>query len=195
MYAQGSDKLDKKEVRIGFIQLTDCASIVISSVLGIDRKYGVTIILGKEASWASIRNKMVAGENDMTHMLLGQTYGVHLDAGGAKKDMALLMTLIQNGQAITLRKKLAEKCAVNRPFLAKLMATEKRSADLPFLSAQTFPTATHAMWLCSGLAANGVNPVKDAKSLPCRHHKWSPTCGWEICAAFALARLETTAPS
>ena len=50
MYAQGSDKLDKKEVRIGFIQLTDCASIVISSVLGIDRKYGVTIALRKEAS-------------------------------------------------------------------------------------------------------------------------------------------------
>ena len=50
MYAQGSDKLDKKEVRIGFIQPTDCASIVISSVLGIDRKYGVTIALRKEAS-------------------------------------------------------------------------------------------------------------------------------------------------
>ena len=163
MYAQGSDALEKKEVRIGFILLTDCASIVIASVLGIDKKYGVTIVSRKEASWASIRNKMVTGENDMTHMLLGQTYGVHLDAGGAKKDMAVLMTLNHNGHAITLSKKLAEKGEVDSPPCIKLMATEKRPADLPFTFAQTFPTGTHARCLYYGPAANGVNPVKDAK--------------------------------
>ena len=162
-YAQGSDAPEKKEVKIGFIPLTDCASIVMASVLGIDKKYGVTIVPSKEASWASIRDKVMTGENDLTHMLLGQAYGVHMGAGGAKKDMAVLMTLNHNGQAITLSKKLADKGAIDGPSLAKLMATEKRPADQPFTFAQTFPTGTHAMWLYYWLAANGINPIKDAK--------------------------------
>ena len=158
-YAQGSDAPEKKEVKIGFIPLTDCASIVMASVLGIDKKYGVTIVPSKEASWASIRDKVMTGENDFTHMLLGQAYGVHMGAGGAKKDMAVLMTLNHNGQAITLSKKLAEKGAIDGPSLAKLMATDKRE----YTFAQTFPTGTHAMWLYYWLAANGINPIKDAK--------------------------------
>ena len=44
VYANGSDAPEKKEVKIGFIPLTDCASIVMASVLGIDKKYGVTIV-------------------------------------------------------------------------------------------------------------------------------------------------------
>jgi nitrate/nitrite transport system substrate-binding protein len=38
VYAQGSDAPEKKEVKIGFIPLTDCASVVMASVLGIDQK-------------------------------------------------------------------------------------------------------------------------------------------------------------
>ena len=44
VWAQGSDKHEKEEVKIGFIPLTDCASVVMASVLGIDRKYGVKIV-------------------------------------------------------------------------------------------------------------------------------------------------------
>ena len=39
-WAAGSDAPEKKEVRIGFIPLTDCASVVMASVLGFDKKYG-----------------------------------------------------------------------------------------------------------------------------------------------------------
>ena len=159
VYAQGSDKPEKEEVKIGFIPLTDCASIVMASVLGIDKKYGVKIVPSKESSWASVRDKVVNGENDFTHMLLGQAYGVHLGVGGAKKDMAVLMTLNHNGQAITLSKKLADKGAVDGASLAKLMSTDKRE----YTFAQTFPTGTHAMWLYYWMAAHGINPIKDAK--------------------------------
>ncbi|MEQ1536459.1 MAG: CmpA/NrtA family ABC transporter substrate-binding protein [Burkholderiaceae bacterium] len=158
-YAAGSDAPEKTEVKIGFIPLTDCASIVMASVLGIDKKYGVKIIPTKESSWASVRDKLTSGENDFTHMLMGQAYGVHLGIGGAKKDMAVLMTLNQNGQAITLSKKLADKGAVDGASLAKLMASEKRE----YTFAQTFPTGTHAMWLYYWMAAHGINPMKDAK--------------------------------
>ena len=53
-WAAGSDAPEKKEVKIGFIPLTDCASVVMASVLGFDQKYGVKIIPSKEASWAGV---------------------------------------------------------------------------------------------------------------------------------------------
>ncbi len=163
VYAQGSDKPEKEEVKIGFIPLTDCASVVMASVLGIDKKYGVKIIPTKEASWAGVRDKLVTGELDFAHVLYGLIYGVHIGVGGAKKDMAVLMTLNNNGQAITLSKKLADKGAVDGSGLAKLMAGEKRPTGQEYTFAQTFPTGTHAMWLYYWMAAHGINPIKDAK--------------------------------
>ena len=159
VHAQGSDAPEKKEVKIGFIALTDCASVVMASVMGFDKKHGVTIIPTKEASWAGVRDKLVNGELDFAHVLYGLVYGVHLGLAGPKKDMAVLMNLNHNGQAITLSKKLADKGAVNGAGLARLMAAEKRE----YTFAQTFPTGTHAMWLYYWLAANGIDPMKDAK--------------------------------
>ena len=159
VWAAGSDKPEKEEVKVGFIPLTDCASVVMASVLGFDKKYGIKIVPSKESSWASVRDKLVNGEIDAAHVLYGLIYGVHLGAGGAKKDMAVLMTLNNNGQAITLSKKLADKGAIDGPGLAKLMASDKRE----YTFAQTFPTGTHAMWLYYWLANYGINPLKDAK--------------------------------
>lgn len=159
VYAQGSDKPEKEEVKIGFIPLTDCASVVMASVLGFDKKYGVKIIPNKEASWAGVRDKLVSGELDMAHVLYGLIYGVHMGTAGPKKDMAVLMSINNNGQAITLSKTLADKGAVDGPSLAKFMAANKR--DYTF--AGTFPTGTHAMWIHYWLAASGINPISDAK--------------------------------
>ncbi|MFM9434923.1 nitrate/nitrite transport system substrate-binding protein [Janthinobacterium sp. CG_23.3] len=158
-WAAGSDKPEKEEVKVGFIPLTDCASVVMASVLGFDKKYGIKIVLSKEASWPGVRDKLVNGELDAAHVLYGLLYGVHLGAGGPKKDMAVLMNLNHNGQAITLSKKVADKGGVDGASLAKLMRTDKR--DYTF--AQTFPTGTHAMWLYYWLASYGIDPMKDAK--------------------------------
>jgi nitrate/nitrite transport system substrate-binding protein len=158
-WAAGSDKPEKEEVKVGFIPLTDCASVVMASVLGFDKKYGIKITPTKEASWAGVRDKLVNGELDAAHVLYGLIYGVHLGVAGPKKDMAMLMTLNNNGQAITLSKKLADKGAIDGPSLAKLMKSDKRE----YTFAQTFPTGTHAMWLYYWLAAHDIDPMKDAK--------------------------------
>ena len=163
VHAQGSDKPEKEEVRIGFIPLTDCASVVMASVLGIDKKYGVKIIPTKEASWAGVRDKLVSGELDMAHALWGLVYGVHVGISGPKKDLAILMNLNHNGQAITLSKKLADKGVEDGAGLAKLMASDKRAPGQEYTFAQTFPTGTHALWLYYWMAAHGINPMKDAK--------------------------------
>ncbi|MBK6998811.1 MAG: ABC transporter substrate-binding protein [Rhodoferax sp.] len=161
VYAAGSDAPEKPEVKIGFIPLTDCASVVMASVLGLDKKYGVKIVPSKEASWAGVRDKLVNGELDFAHVLYGLVYGVHLGVSGPKKDMAVLMTLNNNGQGLTLSKKLADKGAGNLEGLVALMKKEPRE----YTFAQTFPTGTHAMWLYYWLASAGINPMKDVKSI------------------------------
>ena len=161
VWAAGSDAPEKTEVKIGFIPLTDCASVVMANVLGFDKKYGVTIVPTKEASWAGVRDKLVNGDLDMAHVLYGLVYGVHLGVGGPKKDMAVLMGLNHNGQAITLSKALADKGAIDGPSLAKYMATNKRE----YTFAHTFPTGTHAMWIYYWLATYGIHPFRDVKTI------------------------------
>jgi nitrate/nitrite transport system substrate-binding protein len=161
VWAAGSDAPEKTEVKVGFIPLTDCASVVMASVKGFDRKYGITITPSKEASWASVRDKLVNGELDASHVLYGLIYGVQMGIGGPKKDMAVLMNLNHNGQAFCLSRKLHEKGVTDAAGLAALIRKEKGE----YTFAQTFPTGTHAMWLYYWLAAHGVNPFTEVKTI------------------------------
>src|SRR5881392_2631643 len=124
-WAAGSDAPEKKEVKIGFIPLTDCSSVVMASVMEFDKKYGIKITPSKEASWAAVRDKLVNGEIDASHVLYGLIYGVQNGIGGPKKDMAVLMNLNHNGQAITLSRKLYDKGVKDGNTLAALIAKEK----------------------------------------------------------------------
>jgi nitrate/nitrite transport system substrate-binding protein len=160
-WAAGSDAPEKKEVKIGFIPLTDCASVVVASELGFDKKYGIKITPTKEASWAAVRDKLVNGELDAAHVLYGLIYGVQMGTGGPKKDMAILMNLNHNGQAITLSNKLKEKGVTDGASLKKLVDKEKRE----YTFAHTFPTGTHAMWIYYWLGAHGINPFTDVKTI------------------------------
>ncbi|MHB8453907.1 MAG: CmpA/NrtA family ABC transporter substrate-binding protein [Acidiferrobacterales bacterium] len=160
-WAAGSDAPEKPEVRIGFIPLTDCASVAIASELGFDKKYGIKITPSKEASWAAVRDKLIDGELDASHVLYGLIYGVQLGIGGPKKDMAVLMGLNNNGQAITLSDQLRDKGATDGPKLKALIAKDART----YTFAQTFPTGTHAMWLYYWLATYGINPFTDVKTI------------------------------
>jgi len=160
-WAAGSDAPEKKEVKIGFIPLTDCSSVVMASVMEFDKKYGIKIVPSKEASWAAVRDKLVNGELDASHVLYGLIYGVQMGLGGPKKDMAILMNLNHNGQAFTLSRKLYDKGVKDGNTLAALIAKEKSE----YTFAQTFPTGTHAMWIYYWLAAHGIHPFNDVKTI------------------------------
>lgn len=160
-WAAGSDAPEKTDLTVGFIPLTDCASVVMAATLGLDKKYGIKITPSKEASWAAVRDKLTTGELDAAHVLYGLVYGVHLGIGGVKKDMAVLMNINHNGQAITLANQLKDKGVTDGASLAKLVKAEPRE----YTFAQTFPTGTHAMWLYYWLAANGINPFTDVKNI------------------------------
>src|SRR5216684_2683371 len=160
-WAAGSDAPEKTEVKIGFIPLTDCSSVVMASVMEFDRKYGIKIIPSKEASWAAVRDKLVNGELDASHVLYGLIYGVQMGLGGPKKDMAVLMNLNHNGQAFTLSRKLYDRGVTDGNTLGALIAKEKGE----YTFAQTFPTGTHAMWIYYWLAAHGIHPFNDVKTI------------------------------
>src|SRR3989442_11992721 len=160
-WAAGSDAPEKKEVKVGFIPLTDCASVVMAAVNEFDKKYGIKIIPSKEASWAAVRDKLVNGELDAAHVLYGLIYGVQMGLGGPKKDVNILMNLNHNGQAFRLSRKLYDKGVTDGPSLKKLMNREKGEYSF----AQTFPTGTHAMWIYYWLAAHGIHPIEDVKTI------------------------------
>ena len=158
----GSDMPELKEVRVGFMPLTDCASLVVASLMKFDEKYGIKIILSKEASWAAIRDKVVNGELHAAHILYGLVYGVHLGIGGPKKDMAVLMTINNNGQGILLANHLKDSGVTDGATLATLI---KARGGKAYTFAHTFPTGTHAMWLYYWLASYGINPLTEVNTI------------------------------
>ncbi|HEX4501123.1 MAG TPA: CmpA/NrtA family ABC transporter substrate-binding protein [Scandinavium sp.] len=162
VWAAGSDAPEKKEIRVGFIPLTDCSSVVMAAVKKFDEKYGIKIVLSKESSWASVRDKLVSGELDAAHVLYGLVYGLQLGVSGPQHDMAMLMSLNNNGQAITLSNQLKQAGVIDGTSLKKVVGASEKGT---YTFAQTFPTGTHAMWLYYWLANAGIHPFNDVRNV------------------------------
>ncbi len=161
-WVNGSDAPEKSSLDLGFMALTDCASLVVAATQGFAQPYGLTLNLKRQASWASLRDKLVSGELDAAHSLYGLIYAVHLGIGGvAPSPMAVLMGLNQNGQGINLSHGLQQQGVIT-PEALKRHVHQSRT-KLTF--AQTFPTGTHAMWLYYWLASQGIHPLQDVNSV------------------------------
>ncbi|MFM0502809.1 CmpA/NrtA family ABC transporter substrate-binding protein [Paraburkholderia caffeinilytica] len=152
--------LEKTHLRLGFVALSDVAPLVAAKLLEFGHAHGLTLELCRQPSWAAVRDKLLSGDLDAAHVLYGLVYGVQLGLGGPQADMALLMVLNRNGQAITLSNRLADALAAHGT-LPKALATLGRKP----MFAQTFPTGTHAMWLYYWLASQGVHPLRDIESV------------------------------
>lgn len=151
--------IEQEEVRVGYLALTDCAPIIVAAALGFDRLYGIRIVPSREPSWAAVRDKLLGGALDAAQLLYGLVYGVELGIAGPRWPMAVLMTLNQNGQAITLGNTLRGLGVHSGATLASYLS---RSGELPHF-AHTFPTGTHALWLYYWLAAHGIDPLHDMR--------------------------------
>lgn len=161
-WVNGSDAPEKSAINLGFMALTDCASVVVAATQGFAQPYGLTLNLKRQSSWAGLRDKLVSGELDAAHSLYGLIYAVHLGIGGTHPcDMAVLMGLNQNGQSINLSREL-QALKVTSPEALDRHVHQSR-ARLTF--AQTFPTGTHAMWLYYWLASQGIHPLQDVDSV------------------------------
>lgn len=148
---------------VGFMPLLDAAPLHVAVRLGLDRRHGLQLRLHRQTSWAGLRDRLLSGELDAAHAMEALVLAVQTGIGGPRADLAILLGLNRNGQAITLSPPLAHALAAGRT-LAEALRTLPRRA----VFAQTFPTGTHALWLYDWLAAQGVDPMRDidAVTLP-----------------------------
>ncbi len=161
-WAAGSDAPEKNALNIGFMPLSDAASVVVAATQGFAQPYGLTLNLHRQTSWAGLNDKLQSGELDAAHALYGMVYAIELGISGAPaSDMAVLMGLNQNGQSINLSQAL-KSAGVTCAAALKQRAAQP-GASLTF--AHTFPTGSHAMWLYYWLASQGIHPLHDVNSV------------------------------
>ena len=145
------------KIKIGFIPLTDCASVVMAHELGLFKKHGVDVEVSKEASWATVRDKVLTGELQGAHCLFGMPFSVYTGVGGqAGQEMHLAMVINNNGQAITLSKDFCGQAGFREVDKVK-KAVDSLKSKKTVTFAMTFPGGTHDLWLRYWLAAAGID--------------------------------------
>ena len=163
-------KPETTEVELGFIALTDAAPLIVAKEKGFFAKEGMTgVELKKQTSWAVTRDNLelggARGGIDGAHILTPMTYLLTTGAISKSKKpvpMFVLARLNVNGQGISLSEQfLKDKFGLKAPGLAKAVAAKNKTGDM-FKAAVTFPGGTHDLWMRYWLAANDVDPNKQA---------------------------------
>ncbi|WP_461566385.1 CmpA/NrtA family ABC transporter substrate-binding protein [Synechococcus sp.] len=163
-------KPETTEVELGFIALTDSAPLIIAKEKGFFNKQGMTgVELKKQTSWAVTRDNLELGGSrggiDGAHILSPMPYLLSTGAITKSKQplpMLILARLNTQGQAISGSKEfLDEKLKVKAPNLIETVDKKNKTGD-KFKAAVTFPGGTHDLWMRYWMAANGVDPNKNA---------------------------------
>ncbi|MEH0196114.1 CmpA/NrtA family ABC transporter substrate-binding protein [Caulobacter sp. CCNWLY153] len=167
------------DLKLGFIPLTDCAPLVVARSMGFFAEEGLDVSLSREASWATIRDKVAVGALDGAHMLApmalaaaaGASGGLTLDVGPS---LIAPMALNRNGSAITVSKALAEAMRAADPqamaeqpvsarALAKVIGERAGQGAAPLTFAVVFPYSMHNYELRYWLAQAGIDPDRDVR--------------------------------
>lgn len=165
---------EKKEVKIGFIALTDCAPIVIAKEKGFFAKQGLNVDVVKEGGgWAGIQQKVISGEYDYSHALAGMPLAASVGISG-NTPMYALLSLDYNGNAITFGNTVIDEMekygldTVKRPVSSaslKKLIDAKRAAEgakyKPLEFGMVFPVSTHNYEIRYWMSANGIDPDAD----------------------------------
>ena len=161
-------------LRLGFIPLVDCAALAVADAFGLFEAEGLAVTLVREASWATIRDKVQARLLDGAHMLGPMPLASSLGAGGERSPMIAPIALNLNGGAISVSHALAERmrgldlpAMSARPRTAQALkgvVEERRRIGAPLLTfAAVFPYSLHAYVLRHWLAEAGLDPDRDIR--------------------------------
>ncbi len=164
--------LEKSQLTLGFIPLTDCAPLVVAKERGLFAKYGLEVTLSKETSWANIRDKLAIGILDGAQLLAPMPLAMSLGVGPVHKPMVTAMVLSLGGNAITVSdtlyqemQRIAAATLEAKPHssdaLRAVIDQRRREYDRPLTFATVFPTSTHNYELRYWLAASGIDPDRD----------------------------------
>jgi two-component system, oxyanion-binding sensor len=171
-HAGGSEGIERRRLRIGFVPLADCAPLVFAKERGHFRRHGLEVELSREVSWASLRDKVAAGALDAAQMLAPMPFAAALGLGGLELPICTGHSLGLGGNAITVSEALYRRLAdtdpealATRPVCATALRDlieRDRDAGLPALRfGIVFPYSTHDLELRYWLASAGIDPDRD----------------------------------
>lgn len=168
------DSLETRSVTLGFIPLLDCAPLVIARDKGFFRRHGLDVMLLREGSWASLRDRVALGLLDGGHMLQALPLASVAGLGGFAVPMLTACALGLGGNGITVSSALWERMAAANPAaesgamaaasaLRAVVGEQRARGDAAFTFAVTFPYASHNYELRLWLAAGGIDPDRDVR--------------------------------
>ncbi|QDL91431.1 ABC transporter substrate-binding protein [Paroceanicella profunda] len=95
------------QVECGFVALTDSALLVAALEMGFAAEEGVDLVLRREASWSSIRDKVSLGVYPMAHMLAPLPLAMSLGLGPVPAEIVAPFVLGLDGNTLTAARPLA----------------------------------------------------------------------------------------
>lgn len=147
-------ELEKNDLTLGFIPLTDSAPLIIAKELGFFKRWGLSVSLQKQNSWATLRDKLHAGILDAAQMLAPMPIASSLGLGVAATEVITPLVLSLNGNAITLSESLHQEIlkankitSITLPMAAYLLQEvieqRRKKGMTKLIFANVFPYSCH----------------------------------------------------
>ena len=163
-------EIEKPQLTLGFIKLTDMAPLAIAKELGFFEDEGLFVTIEAQSNWKNILDRVIDGQLDGAHMLAGQP--IAAGAGfGRQADLVTPFSMDLNGNGITVSNEVWTKMKPNvpldnegkpiHPIKADALAPvikEFNNAGKPFKMGMVFPVSTHNYELRYWLSAAGIHP-------------------------------------
>ncbi len=162
--------VEKPNLKLGFIKLTDMAPLAIAKEKGFFAEEGLNVTLEPQANWKVLLDGVIGGQLDGAHMLAGQPLAATIGYG-TKADLIAPLSLDLNGNAITLSNKVWDMIKDDLPKMEdgrpqhpisaehlKPVVAEFEAQGKPFNMGMVFPVSTHNYELRYWLAAGGLKP-------------------------------------
>ncbi len=162
-------KLEKDEITLGFIKLTDCVPLVIAKEKGFFEDEGLYVTLQAQANWKVLMDRVIGGELDGAHMLAAAPLG-HTAGLLTKAHIIIPYVLSVNGAGITVSNEVWQKMKPHVPTengkpvhpikaeALKPIIEEFKAAGKSFKMAMTYPVGTHNYVERYWLGAGGIHP-------------------------------------
>jgi len=162
--------IEKDELTLGFIKLTDMAPLAIAKEKGFFEDEGLYVTLEAQANWKVLLDGVISGQLDGAHMLAGQPIAATIGYG-TEAHIITPFSMDLNGNGITVSNEVWNLMKDNIPTDAdgkpqhpisaaalKPVIDEYKAEGKPFNMGMVFPVSTHNYELRYWLAAGGVNP-------------------------------------
>lgn len=158
---QLSHSKNKTTIRLGFVPLNDVAPLLLAQEMEIFQKHGLDVKLSRELGWASVRDKVVTGELDGAHSIIGLPI-CPLTVGQSVRSLPVIAPLITSlqGNAITIARRFKDEGSQTPKAMVHHLAKSKSSRPLTFAIVSKF--SSHLILVREWLRSGGVNPDTEA---------------------------------